>query len=413
MKKNKLGIVYLGNFIDFLEFSIFSSLMPLIAKDILGGNESSQIPSLLYFLFFIGFLGRPFGAAVFGFLGDKIGRKTALVISIFGMSVATLAIALVPACPSSYYIIAFIRLLQGFFTGGEYANATVYVIEGKLPQNHFKNAANLTAAGIFGASVGQILGTLVVSSAIPFLEWRYAFVGVSVLSFAVALNRSFRIATNLEPNKPFIKEKLPIPYGQIIKGIALGGLMNGFFYLIYTFLGTFNSLLHNEIFIKPYFISLLSSILFGGMLLLNAKIKYLQQIRPTYVIQFSLLVMLVFIYPMYSELSRGNITSYSIFLMVVFVFFMQMTTLITVAVYPKQFPYSSRVLFSGMSISVGNSLIGGSAPYVSSELIKITGELLSPIIYFISLIIITFLIVAFIRFKQEESSYEYDLIPNR
>lgn len=406
MSKNNLKMVYLGNFLDFLEFSLFSSLMPLMSKEILGNNGSIQTASLLYLLFFIGFVGRPFGAILFGYIGDKYGRKKALVLTILGMSVATFSLSIIPTWTYSYLIIALIRFLQGIFTGGEYANATVHVIEENSSDKNFKSAANLTAAGIFGASAGQILGIIVVSEAMPLLNWRYAFIIVSFVSLIVALSRTFRSPEILNEKSPINNSTISFHYKGICKGIILAGLVNGVFYLAYTFLGTFSSLTGNEVFIKPYFISLISSFLFGGILIFCSKLKYIEKSNSTFVINYSLIGMLIFIYPMYLELSQGNISLYSIFLIVGFIYFMQTITLIIVAVYPKQFPPECRVLFSGLAISLGNSLIGGSSPYISSKFIEYTENINSPALYFIILIIIALLINNYFPFNREEGKDE-------
>lgn len=394
---NKFKIVNAGNLLDFLEFSLFSSLLPLITNDLIYNHNSSEKASLAYLLFFIGFLGRPLGAMIFGYLGDIFGRRKALVLSLIGMSCSTFLFGIIPNFYYSYILIAIIRFVQGVFTGGEYANATVYVIENVSSRNRFCNAANLTASGIFGASIGQAIGMLVSSDIIPFLNWRLVFIIVSIFSMYVAIMRTYHIPDNEMPNQRLsyddIKKYLYSRY--VVMGIIFGGIMNGLFYLMYTFIGTYNSIIKNQFVVSSYFISLLSSLMLGGSLILWSRSAILEKYNSSQFIKISLLVMISLLYPMYVETSSGNIGVYSLTLIMLFISFMQLFTLITIKSIPENLPTHCRVLLSGLPISLGGSIIGGASPYVSSKLITATGNENSPVLYFIVLMLTALLIINF------------------
>lgn len=411
MKQSQLAIVNVGNFVDFLEFSLFSSLMPLISRDVLGGTGSLESATLAYFLFFVGFMGRPVGAAALGHLGDKIGRRKTLVICILGMSVATFALSLVPPCAIAGLLVGGARFFQGMFTGGEYANATVHVIEVQASDRGLRNAANLTASGIFGASIGQIIGTLVASGMLPMLTWRHAFAGVALISLMVALSRRFLLPEPVavpQQDHEKVEERPRLFYWHFIfQGIVLGGLMNGIFYFIYTFLGTFISLSSGKIVLESYLLSLLSSVLFGGALLVFSRSVRFSRTDPTRLLRVSLGGMLLLIYPMYAALTHQVFSIYSMVLLLAFIGCTQVLTLLTLTHYPKQFPRHCRVFYSGTAISLGNSIIGGSSPYVSSKLVMLTGNASTPIAYFILLIILSFLVITFWPLGQKkEGCYE-------
>lgn len=410
---NKNKIVNIGNLLDFLEFSLFSSLLPLISKDILNIGNSSETATLAYLLFYFGFLGRPLGAILFGYIGDMFGRKRALILSLAGMSLATFSLSVVPKFTYAYIVIALIRFVQGIFTGGEYANATVYVIEDVTLKNKFRSAASLTASGIWGASIGQILGIIALSDTFLALNWRVVFVLVSLVSMYVAITRTYKIKDNKKEYQRLKYEDIKkYVYSRfVVMGIIFGGIMNGLFYLIYTFIGTYNSIIKNNFDLNSYSLSFVGSLLLGGFLIIWSRLSFLEKQNPTTIIKIALLGMIFLLYPMYLETYYGNFSFYSVFLLVLFVLFMQLFTLFVVINIPLNMPVSCRVLLSGFSISLGGSFLGGASPYISSSLINFTGSEISPVFYFLCLMLIAFFIVSFWPLagvgERNEEAFEY------
>ena len=73
IKKTNMFTAYLGNFVDFLEFGLFSALLPFISNEIFRDAPSNFKANLSYFILYVGFLGRPVGAYFLGKMGDKTG----------------------------------------------------------------------------------------------------------------------------------------------------------------------------------------------------------------------------------------------------------------------------------------------------------------------------------------------------
>lgn len=128
-----VGASAAGTAFEWYDFFIFGSLTTIIARHFYAdvGEATSYILALL--TFGVGFVVRPLGALVFGWFGDKTGRKTTFLVTITLMGVATVAIGLLPdydaigiAAP---ILLLFMRVLQGFALGGEYGGAAIYVAE--------------------------------------------------------------------------------------------------------------------------------------------------------------------------------------------------------------------------------------------------------------------------------------------
>ena len=128
-----IGASSLGTLIEWYDFYIFGSLATVLASQFFPkGNPTAALLSTLA-TFAAGFLVRPFGALVFGRLGDIIGRKHTFLLTLVIMGGATFAIGLVPSFESIGFaapiIVLLLRLLQGLALGGEYGGAATYVAE--------------------------------------------------------------------------------------------------------------------------------------------------------------------------------------------------------------------------------------------------------------------------------------------
>lgn len=122
-----------GTLIEWYDFYIFGSLAPIIAAQFFPKSDPTAALLSTLATFAAGFIVRPFGALVFGRLGDKVGRKYTFLLTLILMGGSTFAIGLVPGYESIGFaapiIVLLLRLLQGLALGGEYGGAATYVAE--------------------------------------------------------------------------------------------------------------------------------------------------------------------------------------------------------------------------------------------------------------------------------------------
>src|SRR3984893_2544514 len=122
-----------GNVIEWYDFYIFGSLATILAVKFF--EKSHPVAALLstIALFTAGFLVRPLGAFVFGWMGDRVGRKYTFLLTLVGMALGTGAIGLIPTFDQIGFagpiILFFFRKIQGLFLGGSYGGATTYISE--------------------------------------------------------------------------------------------------------------------------------------------------------------------------------------------------------------------------------------------------------------------------------------------
>ncbi|MGY4816537.1 MFS transporter [Pseudomonas chlororaphis subsp. piscium] len=184
----------LGTVFEWYDFYLYGSLAAIIAKHFFAGvNETTSfIFALLAFA--AGFAVRPFGAIVFGRLGDMIGRKHTFLITIVIMGVSTAVVGLLPSYTTigvaAPIILISLRLLQGLALGGEYGGAATYVAEHapKGKRGYFTSWIQTTATlGLF-LSLLVILAcrTLLGTEAFEAWGWRIPFL-LSILLLIVSV----------------------------------------------------------------------------------------------------------------------------------------------------------------------------------------------------------------------------------
>ena len=152
----------LGTVFEWYDFYLYGSLAAIIAKQFFSGLDPSAAFIFALLAFAAGFLVRPFGALVFGRLGDMIGRKYTFLVTILIMGMSTFVVGVLPSYSSigvaAPVILIALRMLQGLALGGEYGGAATYVAE-HSPHGH---RGAFTAWIQTTATLGLFLSLLVI-----------------------------------------------------------------------------------------------------------------------------------------------------------------------------------------------------------------------------------------------------------
>jgi MFS family permease len=154
-----------GTAFEWYDFFVFGALTPIIAKDFFSGLNSTAGLLAALGLFGAGFFFRPFGALIFGRLGDVAGRKAAFLITMSLMGGATVAIGLLPTYPQvgllAPVLLVLMRIIQGTALGGMYGGAVIYVAEHARPDRRATATSAVQSSAAFGlvGALAVILAT--------------------------------------------------------------------------------------------------------------------------------------------------------------------------------------------------------------------------------------------------------------
>ena len=159
-----------GTAIEWYDFFLYGTAAGLVFGKLYFPNENPLSATLLAFgTYFIGFVGRPIGAAIFGHYGDRIGRKATLIATLLCMGLATFAIAFVPTYASigiwGAILLTVLRMIQGIGVGGEWGGSVLLAMEWSRTQNQRGLIASWPQ---FGVPCGLLLANLAV---LAFSRW--------------------------------------------------------------------------------------------------------------------------------------------------------------------------------------------------------------------------------------------------
>ncbi len=191
----------LGTVFEWYDFYLYGSLAAIIAKQFFAGLDPTSAFIFALLAFAAGFIVRPFGALVFGRLGDMIGRKYTFLVTILLMGVSTFIVGILPnyntigvAAP---VILIILRLLQGLALGGEYGGAATYVAEHAPHGRRGAYTAWIQTTATLGLflSLLVILGTRTAVGEEAFADWGWRvpfIVSIALLAISVWIRMSMQ-----------------------------------------------------------------------------------------------------------------------------------------------------------------------------------------------------------------------------
>ncbi len=207
----------MGNIVEYYDFGIYAVFASIIGRLFFYSDDQTTQLLLTFSVFSVGFMMRPLGGLVFGYIGDKFGRKKALIVSMIGMSLSTLCIGLLPSYATigivAPIILVIIRMIQGLCIGGEGTGSAIFIMEHMEKSRVSLVGSMIMASNIMGTLVANIIAILLdVTVGINDDTWRYCFFLGSVLGI---IGLYFRIKNKETPAFEKLKaddsvKKLPV-----------------------------------------------------------------------------------------------------------------------------------------------------------------------------------------------------------
>ncbi len=394
-----------GTMIEWYDFYIFGSLASVIASKFY--QTGTPLGDVIAWLaaFAVGFIVRPFGAIVFGRVGDLVGRKYTFLITMTLMGLCTFAVGLLPTAqqigPLAGIILIGLRILQGLALGGEYGGAATYVAEHSPNgrRGYYTSFIQITATlGLF-VSLGVILATRSIMGEDAFKDWGWR-IPFLVSIFLVALSLYIRFSLRESPmyaklkqkggtSKNPLKESFGNRYNLAYVIIALLGATMGQGVVWYT--GQFYALYYLQNIFKVSLVD--SNLIVGAALLVGTPLfiffgSLSDRIGRKPIMLAGMAVAVVLYYPIYGLMAAFapkagqqfifpyigyNPVALSI-LVLIQVVFVTMVYGPIAAFLVELFPTKIRYTSMSLPYHIGNGVFGGLVPIIGLTLIQATGN---------------------------------------
>lgn len=175
-QKEAVGLLQIGTFLEYFDLMLYVHMAVLLNELFFPKTDPHTAALLSSFAFCSTFILRPFGALIFGYIGDNIGRKATVIITTMMMSTSCVVMATLPTYAqigiSAAWIVTICRIVQGLSSMGEVMGAYVYMTEITKPPLRYPAVSFISLASTLGASAALGIATLVTRFD---LNWRNAF----------------------------------------------------------------------------------------------------------------------------------------------------------------------------------------------------------------------------------------------
>jgi MHS family proline/betaine transporter-like MFS transporter len=398
----------IGNVLEWYDFGLFAIFSPIFSRLFFPEEDPQSALIMTFGVLAIGFLCRPIGALIFGYLGDKRGRVKTIRLSILMISIPTLLIGLIPTYASIHlwapFILILVRIWQGISLGGEYSGNLIYLTE-SAPK---KWRATITSLAGTGANLGILLAALVSTAcSLIFSDtffqstgWRIPYILSGVLSLAIYSGRlkmreteafAHLRATHRVPENP-IKTVLKYNKPEVFRTIGLVCMGSVFYYLSFIYMPTFLMLSMHLSLTKA---SGLMTCYIGSMIILVPIAGYIcDHVNRRKMLLFNaFFIITITVFGFHYLLGTFSPAVLVVLALITIASSLEQATTCVAVV--ENFPLPARYTGLSFGYNIGNSIFGGTAAFVCELLIAKTHFLLAPAFYIVISAIITGLVVFF------------------
>jgi MFS transporter, MHS family, proline/betaine transporter len=403
--RRAVGAAVIGNVLEWYDFVVYGYLASIIATKFFPTESETASLLAVFAAFGVGFVFRPLGAIAIGRIGDRKGRKVALVLTVMLMAGGTVLIGLLPpydavgiAAPLA---LVAARLIQGFAIGGEWGASIAYLVE-VAPENRRGFYASLQQMTVvtgllMGSGISAILATLLDPAALQAWGWRIPF-----LIGGLVVPVGFYMRRKIAETSPYLqsanaatsfKGTVPIVEAAQVFGVSLVWSVAAYIFLVYmpTFTEKYAGLSHSA--------ALWSNSL--GLLLLMIFVPVFgamsDRIGRKPLLLAGCLAFVVLPFPLFS-LMLGT-ASIGVIVMVQAVFGIAVALLSgpAPAALAEVFETPTRMRGLSTANAIAAAIFGGFAPFIATWLIATTGSPIAPVGYVIACAVVSALVTLTLR----------------
>lgn len=412
LKKNTIGGV-IGNILEWYDFAVFGYFAPIIGAQFFPSEDKLASIISAFGVFAAGYMMRPLGGVIFGYIGDRLGRKKALQISVAMMALPTVLLGCLPTYAqigvTASVLLVMIRLIQGVSVGGELIGSISFISEIAPPNRRGLYGSWTLFSAISGVMLGSLIATilhkLLNDADMHTWGWRLPFLfGFVVAGFGIWMRKGLVESPDFEKqknsgqleNNPVI-EAIRTMYAKIFHVFALVLVMGGGFYMLFVWWPTYLTKIIPHPIPHAFTVNTISMLVLMMMIPVMGLLSDLWGRRAVLMLSTGALVVLS--YPIFVLTNQGTLMG-ALIAQLLFAFFFSGIQGTMSATMVEMFP--TRTRFSGIAIGYNFSLalFGGTAPLISTWLIdKTNHNILAPAYYLMAMALISFIAAIFVHGK--------------
>lgn len=387
---------FIGTFVEWFDYASYGFLATIIATVFFPKSDSTTGLMAAYAVFAISFIVRPIGGVIWGHFGDKVGRRNTLSLSILIMSASTFVIAFLPTYAQvgiwAPILLLVTRLVQGFSASGEYAGASAFLAEYAPPgrRGFFTSVvpASEAAGLLFGSVFVAVLHGVLSADQLHSFGWRLPFLLAAPFGL---IGRYIRVKLEDTPKFRELSEHhhvAPAPVSVLLKShrramvIAFGvTCLNAVgFYLVLSYMPTYISTELGVSETLSFIAATISLITYVALIFLMGQLSDRFGRKPMLIA--ASLLFIVCTVPLFQGLASGSFVRI-VLIEIALGAFLTMNDGTLPVFLTELFP--TNVRFSGFALcfNAANALFGGTAPFVATWLIHLTGNKLAPAWYLV------------------------------
>lgn len=399
-----------GNVLEWYDFAVFGFLAPIISRLFFPSEDHVAGLIQTFGVFAIGYFVRPLGGMVFGQIGDRYGRKRALLLSVILMAIPTTLVGCLPTYNAvglfAPLLLMVLRVAQGLSVGGELIGSMSYLVEiapeGRRGYLGSWSLVSAVAGILIGSLTALLMQTLVSEQAMRAWGWRLpflagAFMGVAGAWIRRSMDESPRFIEAKEKGqilKAPLRESIRKVPGQIFQVMLMNMIMGSGLYMLFLWMPTYLEVMLDPPVSNPLLINSLAMFFLLWIMPVAGWASDRVGRRP--VLLSGVIGLGVSVYPLFVLIDQGNpwviLASQCVFAVFVGILYGVMP-----ATMGELFPTSVRYSAVGLGYNLAFALFCGTSPLVSTYLIKQTHALTAPAIYLMVLALVS--LPAFLRLR--------------
>ncbi|MEZ5557782.1 MAG: MFS transporter [Pseudomonadales bacterium] len=406
---------FIGNVVEWYDFALYGYMAGILSGLFFPGDDHLASLIATYGVFAAGFVMRPLGSGIFGWLGDTIGRSQTMLVSVTMMALPTFALGCLPTYDTlgvwAPALLVSVRLLQGLSVGGEFSSSVTYLVETAADGHRGRSGSWANTGSIFGMLLGSGVAALVTSTmtdaTLQNWGWRLPFLFGGVIGLtSILLRRHLPKSRHFQRHHDERCDSSPLLQAftsnrrQMLQAIVFASAYGVLFYLPLVYLPQW---LHDETGLGLDRALQINSAATALLLVLIPISGWAgdRLLRRTHLIALGMVGIGVLGWPMYLWLLAGGVGKV-IVVQTALVILLAVPLGSAPAMFVELFPARDRLSGYSVAYNLGLGVVGGATPVVCTWLIDVTGAATAPAAYMVVMALVALVTLSIMQDRSRE-----------